>query len=45
VEANERDWQAAPKYNYFERDQIGAGTKTYQVLMILGSPYHRLVAN
>jgi hypothetical protein len=45
VEANANDWKAAPDYDYFERDrQPGGGTKTYQELMILGSPYERLVA-
>jgi hypothetical protein len=45
VEANARDWQAAPEYDCFERDQQpGGGTKTYKDLMILGSPYQRLVA-
>lgn len=45
VEANERDWQAAPKYDYYETDQEdGNPPKTYQVRMILGSPYKRLVA-
>jgi hypothetical protein len=45
VEANAADWAAAPKYDYFERDQQpGGGTKTYEELMILGSPYERLVA-
>lgn len=45
VEANARDWQAAPEYDCFERDQQpGGGTKTYEDLMISGSPYQRLVA-
>ncbi|MGD0668597.1 MAG: hypothetical protein ABSB23_13630 [Bryobacteraceae bacterium] len=44
VEANTRDWQAAPGYNYFDRERTGNGTRSYQVLMILGSPYRRLVA-
>jgi hypothetical protein len=45
VEANANDWKAAPDYDYFERDQQpGGGTKTYAELMILGSPYERLVA-
>ncbi len=45
VEANARDWKAAPDYDNFERDrQPGGGTKTYQVMMISGSPYQRLVA-
>jgi hypothetical protein len=45
VEANAVDWKTAPDYDYFERDaQQDGGTKTYEELMILGSPYERLVA-
>ena len=45
IEANARDWQAAPDYDCFERDQQpGGGNKTYEDLMISGSPYQRLVA-
>jgi hypothetical protein len=45
VQANAADWKAAPEYNYTERDlQPGGGTKTFQVMMIDGSPYERLVA-
>lgn len=45
VAANERDWKAAHDYDYVERDrQKGGGTKTSEELMILGSPYERLVA-
>jgi len=45
VEANAADWKAAPDYDYIERDrQQGGGTKTHEELMILGSPYERLVA-
>ena len=45
VEANAVDWKAAPDYDYVERDrQQGGGTKTYEELMILGSPYERLIA-
>jgi len=37
--------EIAPDYDYIERDrQQGGGTKTYEELMILGSPYERLVA-
>jgi hypothetical protein len=44
VQANTQDWNAAPDYDHFERDrQPGGGTKTYEVMMILGSPYYRLV--
>lgn len=44
VEANARDWKAAPEYDCFERDQQpGGGTRTYEDLMIAGSPYQRLV--
>lgn len=45
VQVNTEDWNAAPQYDYFERDrQPNGGTKTYENLMILGSPYQRLVA-
>jgi hypothetical protein len=45
VEANARDWQAAPDYDSFERDQQPTGgSRTYEDLMISGSPYQRLVA-
>ncbi len=43
VEANQRDFQAAPYYNNKERDKDGSGTKTYQVTMIAGTPYQRLI--
>jgi hypothetical protein len=45
VEANMRDWEAAPRYDFFERDlDPKGGSKTYDVRMILGSPYNRLIA-
>lgn len=45
VEANNVDWQAAPQYDHLERDrQPDGSTKTYEVMMILGSEYQRLVA-
>ncbi len=45
VEANAADWNAAPEYDCYERDQQpDGGSKTYDVLMILGSPYRKLVA-
>ena len=44
VEANQRDWQAAPRYSFYERDRVKGGTRTYHVMMIEGSPYNRLVA-
>jgi hypothetical protein len=45
VQANAEDWNAARQYDYFERDgDPKGGSKTYEVLMILGSPYQRLVA-
>ena len=44
VAANRQDWSAAPRYSYSERDRQGKGSKTYEVMMILGSPYRRLVA-
>jgi hypothetical protein len=45
VAANAADWSATPDYDYFERDvQQAGGTKTYEELLILGSPYDRQVA-
>ena len=44
VAANKADWNADPNYSYKERDRIGTITKTYQVTMIDGSPYRRLIA-
>ena len=47
--AIEADWNQAPKYSYIERDvESKRGSKpivkTYEVLMIEGSPYNRLLA-
>ncbi len=44
VQANNADWNAAPTYDYFERDQETRQTKTYENIMILGSPYEGLIA-
>jgi len=44
IRANNADWQQAPDYEYFETDRDGETVKTYQVTMILGSPYEHLVA-
>lgn len=44
VQANKRDFEAAAHYNNKERDKKGDGTKTYQDLMIDGSPYQRVIA-
>ena len=45
VEANQRDFEAAPHFNNKERDRDpdGKGSKTYQITMIEGSPYQRLI--
>jgi hypothetical protein len=44
VQANERDWNAFPKYEFDETDYLPGGhTRTYHVTMILGSPYERLI--
>ncbi|MGB9361227.1 MAG: hypothetical protein WCA99_06470, partial [Candidatus Sulfotelmatobacter sp.] len=43
--ANTRDWNAAPQFDCREQDRTSkGGTKTYDDMMILGSPYQRLVA-
>ena len=44
VQVFDRDWKTAPEYDYFERDTANNGTRTYHVMMILGSPYSHLVA-
>jgi hypothetical protein len=49
VAATEANWKEAPHYAYQERDIISKknrakGTKTYEILMIDGSQYHKLVA-
>lgn len=44
VAANERDFKAAPNFNWKERDRTPSGSKTYQVTMIDGTPYNRLIA-
>lgn len=43
VAANQADWKAAPGYSYVEEDRAGENGKTYEVTMILGSPYRRLI--
>src|SRR5207245_3665692 len=37
VEANNRDWDADPEFDYTERDQEKDGIKTYEVRMLYGS--------
>jgi hypothetical protein len=44
VQANQRDFNAAPRYNNKERDRTAEGTKLYQITMIDGTPYRRLLA-
>ncbi len=45
---NERNWKAAPEFAFFERDiVISGGTtkdRTYETMMIEGSPYQKLIA-
>jgi hypothetical protein len=44
VQANKADWAASPQYAFDETDFDGTGhTHTYNVTMILGSPYERLI--
>jgi hypothetical protein len=45
VQANAKDWNADPEYVCYERDrEPNGGSKTFEDLMILGSPYQRLIA-
>jgi hypothetical protein len=44
VDAMHRDWQSAARYIHLERDMEAHGSKTFQILMIEGSPYQKLTA-
>ncbi|MGA8030170.1 MAG: hypothetical protein WB992_23745 [Bryobacteraceae bacterium] len=44
VVANQAVFNAAPDFNYKERDRAPNGSKTFQVTMIEGTPYSRLIA-
>ena len=44
VQANQADFSAAPEFNNKETDKTPKGSKTYQVTMIEGTPYQRLIA-
>ena len=44
VQANQKDFQAAPSYNWKEREHGPDGSKTSQVTMIDGTPYYRVIA-
>jgi len=44
VAANDRDFRAAPQFNHKEKDRVGKEIKAYQLTMIDGSPYQRLIA-
>ena len=49
VQVTQEDWKAAPRYAFIERDveskkDRAKTSKTYEVLMINGSPYNKLIA-
>lgn len=44
VEANKADWKVQPEYDYFVNVKKGDHTNTYDVRMILGSPYQMVTA-
>jgi hypothetical protein len=44
VAANKRDYDAAPQFDCLEQNHKDGGSKTYEEMMVLGSPYERLVA-
>jgi hypothetical protein len=44
AEANDRDWAAAPQFDNSERDVDKNGDRTYDVIILFGSPYQRLIA-
>src|SRR5579883_2823988 len=44
VKMTEADWAKAPQFRFRERDVTAQGTRTYEVVMIDGSQYNKLVA-
>ena len=44
TDVNDRDWAAAPQFDNSERDVDKNGDRTYEVTMLFGSPYQRLIA-
>lgn len=44
VAANALDFAAAPDFSHKETDRTPGGSKTFQVTMLEGSPYRRLIA-
>lgn len=44
VQANKANWSVQDQYDYSMKVEQGGHSKTYDVLMLAGSPYHRLVA-
>ena len=44
VAATNHDYEEHSEYDYKERDKLSDGTKTYQITMIEGTPYERLIA-
>ena len=44
VQANDADWKAQPEYSFRRSDVAGAVRQTFEVIMLKGSPYERLLA-
>ncbi len=44
VEVNRKDWDAAPAYDYTQRDHEGEKIRTTEQIMLSGSRYARLIA-
>lgn len=44
VQANDADWKAQPDYSFRRSDVQGSLRQTFEVTMLKGSPYERLVA-
>lgn len=44
IEVSQKDWKQTPEYDYVEREQDDGKSRTYKVIMLLGSRYRRLVA-
>jgi len=44
VAAAERAWEVQPEYGFVETDRVDGTTRTYDVTMLQGTPYERLMA-
>jgi hypothetical protein len=44
IQANDADWKAQTQYSFLRSDVSGPERQTFEVTMLEGSPYERLLA-